>query len=371
MKIVINTIPLLSPMTGVGTYIFNMSTQLRHLKPDYDYFYYSGYYSRKMKVSNEGNNLFFKAKEIVKKIPIISSLGHNAKNGLAHFQQEKYDLYFEPNHIPLDIKARRTVTTICDFSFIHNPEWHSRDKVEYFSSHFLKKIYKSDAIITISEYVQKEATEILKGYRGTIKSIPLGYDMALFNSQKEITSEYSFPERFILFVGSVEPRKNLKSLLEAYTRLPNNVKNDCKLLIAGFKGWKNNEIMDLLKKEKKHVEYLGYVGKQLLADLYKNALCFIYPSLYEGFGLPPLEAMACGCPVIVSNVASLPEVCGDAACYVDPHNVESISEGLYQLLIDESLRHSLVKKGLERAKRFSWEKTAKEHIKIFEEIHNR
>ena len=94
---------------------------------------------------------------------------------------------------------------------------------------------------------------------------------------------------------------------------------------------------------------------------------FIYPSLYEGFGLPPLEAMACGCPVVVSNVASLPEVCGDAAYYVDPYSVESIAEGIIKVLTDDSLKQSLIRKGLERAKLFSWEKSAQEHIQIFEE----
>jgi len=112
----------------------------------------------------------------------------------------------------------------------------------------------------------------------------------------------------------------------------------------------------------------GYVPKKHLVALYSGALVFIYPSFYEGFGLPPLEAMACGCPVVVSNVASLPGVCGEAAYYVDPDDVESIAEGMYKVLSDDSLRQSLIEKGLERAKLFSWEKSAKEHLKVFEEV---
>ncbi len=109
------------------------------------------------------------------------------------------------------------------------------------------------------------------------------------------------------------------------------------------------------------------INDKILYNLYKNAKLFVFPSLYEGFGLPPLEAMACGCPVVVSNVASLPEVCGDAGYYVDPYCVESIAEGIYQVLTDESLRQSLIQKGLERAALFSWEKSAREHLKVFEE----
>jgi glycosyltransferase involved in cell wall biosynthesis len=370
MKIVINTIPLFSPLTGIGNYIFNLSTQLRNLRPDYDYFYYYGYYSRKLRLNGEGNNLFYRTKEIVKKIPVASSVTRKLKNSLAHLQLRRYDIYFEPNFIPLDIRARKVVTTVHDFSFYHHPEWHPRDRIEYFSDNFFKRIDKSDVIITISEYVRKEAIEILKGYGGKIISIPLGYDQALFNIQNEIKIEHQLPERFVLFVGSVEPRKNLRRLLEAYMQLPDRVKKDYKLLIAGFKGWKNKDIMELLKRAEGCVEYLGYVSNEMLADLYRSASCFVYPSLYEGFGLPPLEAMACGCPVVVSNVASLPEVCGDAAYYVDPYSVESIAEGMYKVLTDDTLRQNLIKKGLERAKLFSWEKSAREHLKVFEEVLN-
>lgn len=370
MKIVINTIPLLSPLTGVGNYIFNVSKELRSLRPDFDYTYYYGYYSRKLRLNCEGNRLFYRTKEVAKKIPVVSSVTRRLKNSLAHLQLRKYDIYFEPMFIPLDIKARKTVTTICDFSILHNPEWHPRDRIEYFSNNFFKKIHKSDVIITISEYVRKEAIEILNGYGGKIISIPLGYDQTLFNIQNKIKTERQLPERFIMCIGSVEPRKNLRRLLEAYVSLPDSVKKNCKLLIAGFKGWENKEIMESLKSAEGYAEYLGYVSNEMLSALYRSATCFVYPSVYEGFGLPPLEAMACGCPVVVSNVASLPEVCGDAAFYVDPYNVESIAEGMYKVLTDDELRQNLIKKGLERAKLFSWEKSAREHIKVFEEVLN-
>jgi glycosyltransferase involved in cell wall biosynthesis len=118
------------------------------------------------------------------------------------------------------------------------------------------------------------------------------------------------------------------------------------------------------------VNYLGFVNNEELAGLYRKASCFVYPSLYEGFGLPPLEAMACGCPVVVSNVTSLPEVCGDAGFYVNPLDVESIAAGIEKVLRDGELRQSMIEKGLERAKLFSWEKAAKEHLKVFEELVN-
>jgi glycosyltransferase involved in cell wall biosynthesis len=140
--------------------------------------------------------------------------------------------------------------------------------------------------------------------------------------------------------------------------------------LVGFEGWNNPEVMELLNKIGDDAKYMGYIQTKNLAYIYNLANLFIFPSLYEGFGLPPLEAMASGCPVVVSNVASLPEVCGDAAYYVNPYDVESIADGIYKVVNDKELRENLVQKGLERAKLFSWEKSAREHLKVFEEVLN-
>ena len=142
---------------------------------------------------------------------------------------------------------------------------------------------------------------------------------------------------------------------------------DTQLLIVGSKQ-RTFAYHDLKKfiHADQNIIFTGHISDEELITLYKNATLFVFPALYEGFGLPPLEAMACGCPVIVSNVASLPEVCGDAAYYVDPYNIESIAEGMQKVLADESLQQSMREKGLKRAKLFSWEKSAKEYVRVFE-----
>nr|WP_256502708.1 glycosyltransferase family 1 protein [Desulfuromonas sp. KJ2020] len=173
------------------------------------------------------------------------------------------------------------------------------------------------------------------------------------------------PSRFVLFVGSIEPRKNLLRLLQAYQLLSDRLRREVKLVLAGFRGWENREVMAILKKLEGDVHYLGYVTEQDLAALYNLADLFVYPSLYEGFGLPPLEAMACGCPVLVSRIASLPEVCGEAAAYLDPENVEEMTAELTRLLEDGTARGQLATKGLERAQLFSWERSAREHLAVF------
>jgi glycosyltransferase involved in cell wall biosynthesis len=274
--------------------------------------------------------------------------------------------------MPINIKSRCTVVTIFDFSFILYPQWHPKERINDFEEYFWKNLKRSDRIIVISDYIKKEGVN-LGLPEEKLRTIHLGIDHEVFKTYPPqdlqlLRKHYKLPEHFILFVGSIEPRKNLENLVRSYINLDEGIRKDIKLVLAGFKGWENKEIMALLKEVKSDVLYLGYLPDKELGELYNLATLFVYPSMYEGFGLPPLEAMACCCPVVASNVASLPEVCGDAALYVDPHDVNSIAEGIHKVLTDDDLRQSLIEKGLERAKLFSWEKSAKEHIKVFEEV---
>jgi glycosyltransferase involved in cell wall biosynthesis len=139
-------------------------------------------------------------------------------------------------------------------------------------------------------------------------------------------------------------------------------------VLAGFSGWKNDEVMDIIRREHDNIVYLGYLSDLELAYLYNLASVFIYASLYEGFGLPPLEAMACGTPVIVSRSSSIPEICGDAAYFVDPHSIDSISEGMTKVFSDSELRKSLVQRGLARAQSFTWDQSARSHLALFSEV---
>jgi len=368
MKIVINTIPLFSPLTGVGHYIYNLLIEFQRLRPDIQYTFYYGYFGKKLKVYGEAA-VFDRLREWAKKSPVVSPYARKLKDTLVQINLRKYDLYFEPNFIPLNIRSKKIVATVHDFSFHLHPEWHPRERTEYFSRNFFKRIEKADLIITGSRYIEREAFDLFNGKGLRIVTIYYGYDDALFHPNKKAEEEKASPSgNYILFVGSIEPRKNLLGLLKAYLLLPEYVKKDFQLLLIGYKGWGNQEIVERMDQLKGRVHYLGYLNNEELAALYRGASCLVFPSFYEGFGLPPLEAMACGCPVIVSNIASLPEVCGDAAYYVNPYDVESIAEGMYKVLTDEDLRRSLIEKGLERAKLFSWEKCAKEHLEVFEEV---
>jgi glycosyltransferase involved in cell wall biosynthesis len=173
------------------------------------------------------------------------------------------------------------------------------------------------------------------------------------------------PEKYILAVSSLNYQKNFHALIQAFNLLDNK---DFKLLLVGAlnKNFADYKLVEDIEKNP-NIQFMGRVDDEELVRLYSNAQCFIYPSLYEGFGIPPLEAQACGCPCIVSNAASLPEVCGDSVVYCDPYDIEDMTHQLELVLSDQELRDELIQKGIENVKRFSWEKSAKQILKIIKE----
>lgn len=372
MEILINTIPLLSPMTGVGKYTLYLSRTLKEIDRENIYIYFYGYYSQNLTVSNSRVSFFLQAiKEIIKKIPFLADY---IRGGLSAFSNKVFDIYFEPNFILLErVKAKKRIVSVFDFSFELYPQWHPEERIKYFRKNFWKSIKKADRVVVPSNFIYNQAINQYGLEKKLLRVVYPGVDHEVFRECSAETTDidinkYSLPENFILFVGSIEPRKNLKNLLLAYQSLPDYIKEKFKLVLVGFSGWKNREIMEILKKHKDNIIYKGYVSERELAYIYNRASLFVFPSFYEGFGLPPLEAMACGCPVLVSNRASLPEVCGDAAVYCEPDEPESIAEAMYKVLEDEELRKSLIIKGKERAKFFRWDKTAREILNIFEEV---
>jgi len=364
MKILINTIPLLKPVTGVGCYIYNLCSQFLSLSSEDSFIFYYGWFSRKLYTPPEKitsvRSLFIPFKGILRRFFRFTSW----------LLSPSFNLYFEPNFIPLNFKAHHIVVAVHDFSFLCYPQWHPEERITYFNNNFFKNIFKADAIVTPSKFIAKEVEQYIPDFKGLIVSIPLACNKSIFNPEAARDFEKffsSFPKKYLLFVGTIEPRKNLSTLLQAYSLLPVSFKKEYPLVIVGAEGWKNSFIKEQMAPliKKGEVIYLGYVPVKLLAALYAKAYCLVYPSFYEGFGLPPLEAMSCGCPVIVSKVASLPEVCGNAALYIDPNQVEDLACTLEKLLYSKDLRNSLALKALARASIFSWENTAKAYLNLF------
>lgn len=232
---------------------------------------------------------------------------------------------------------------------------------------------KADLVITVSQASKADIVRFLGIPAAKIRVIYEGVGNT-YQAQSEAEIEcvrlkHRLPDRYILFVGSVEKRKNLSGLLQAYASLrrANHVPH---LVIVGAAGRKGVSVADIVDGPdlEDFVRRTGYVPESDLPALYSGAEMFVFPSLYEGFGLPPLEAMACGTPVVCSNAASLPEVVGDAAVTVDPYDVDALADAMHRVLTDPELREDLRAQGLERARQFTWERTARETLAVYREV---
>lgn len=366
-KLLIDSLSLVSSFTGIGRYTYEIADKIEDDSEfELDYFY--GYYSKKIMRPKESKDIK-NIKSLIIKNQVIKKIVRNILFLSSRFFASNYDLYWQPNFIPNDvIKAKKIITTVHDFSFILHKDFHPKERIEYFEKYFFKNIFKSDAIITGSKFSKQEIIERLNFQDRDIHVIYHGINHKIFKKHNDLNVNFYLPEKFIFSVGSIEPRKNLLGLLKAYIQLNKNIKNEYKLVLAGFKGWENKEIMELIEKDKENIHYLGFISDIELVKVYNLATCFVFPSFYEGFGLPVLESMACGTPVVCSNTSSLPEVGGDAVVYCNPNDIDDIKNKIELVLDDKNLQNNMITKGLERAKLFSWEKSASEHLKVFKEV---
>lgn len=269
----------------------------------------------------------------------------------------------------------QVVLTIHDLSFLAYPEFFSaRQNLWHKFLGVRKLVERADMIIAISENTKQDIVRFFAVKESKIKVIYSGVGeefrpIALDDLKVlAVKNKYELPEKFILNLGAFEPRKNIASLVRAFDTVAGKpAVGDWHLVLAGSNGWKNKEIFKAIAraKNKERIKVIGYVEKNERAALYNLAGIFAYLSFYEGFGLPVLEAMACGTPVITSNTSALPEVAGDAAVLIDPNDERSLELGLTALISSEELRKIYSARGEKRAKMFSWEKTAREYLEIF------
>lgn len=284
--------------------------------------------------------------------------------------RNRLDLFFTLTHYAPRFTMIPTVVSVMDLSFIHFPEtFKKRDlvKLTKWTEYSVKNAKK---VITISE---SSKNDIIKSYKiepEKVKVVPLGLKEITMEKGSKDLSEFGVKGKFVLFVGTLQPRKNIQKLIEAYSLLSSEIKEENQLVIIGKKGWLYEEILDAPKKfgVEDKVLFLDYVSDQDLPTFYKKAQVYALPSLYEGFGLPILEAMRYGCPVIASNVSSMPEAGGDAALYFDPENASDIAKTIEKVIKDKKLREEMIRKGNSHYKKFTWDKAAKEVLSTLESI---
>ena len=265
----------------------------------------------------------------------------------------------------------KIITTVYDMTYVRFPETMDARNLRRISAGMERSAKRSDRIITISEFSKREIIDLLGVPEEKISVIYSAPSFSEETADSEVTlGKYGITKPYILYVGTIEPRKNLVRLIHAFEMLKRNEKLPYRLVLAGGKGWQNEEIYRAAKESPfaEDIIFTGYISNSERNCLYQNAELFAFPSLYEGFGMPPLEAMHWGCPVVTSDAASMPEICGDATALVNPLDEEDIVKGIMAVLSDKEYAESLRKKGYEREKKFTWETSAQQLISVCKEV---
>lgn len=277
--------------------------------------------------------------------------------------------YTRPIRLPC-----KSVVTFHDMTFFLYPDLHTWARRLYFPQMMKASARRADELITVSNSTRNDLIEILEVDPKIVTTTQLGVTPGYMpiddeEEKKRIIGKYNLPEHFILYVGLVEPRKNLPILIEAYKRLRGD-DNKYELILAGRFGWMHEEVVDQVRKLNLEdtVRFLGYVPQQDLPLIYNLASLFVYPTIYEGFGLPVLEAMACGIPVITSDVSSLPEIVGEAGLLTPVNDLDALYKTVIRALTDTKLRQDLISKGIKRAAEFSWSKTAQLTLQVYQRV---
>ncbi|AEK19266.1 glycosyl transferase group 1 [Methanococcus maripaludis X1] len=371
MKVGIITERLNQQKTGVDNAIYNLISELSK-QTGIDIYLIS---------SQKNNDLFPELKNISIHDPFKRILKKTSTYSwylfINYYLSKKnldLDIIHNPDNSSLFINLKnKKIVTIYDIMAFKFPK--VSDPVTRFRYRILlyKTLKSSDKIITISNHTKLDLMNYFKIPEDKIKVIYLAanqtYKKLGKNEINEILKKYDLNNPFILYVGGLAPNKNIERLLESYNIIKNKEISQ-KLILTGVKRHNSTSALKTIKKLnlQNDVIFTGYVPDEDLPGLYNAADLFVYPSLYEGFGLPPLEAMQCGTPVITSNTSSLPEVVGDAGIMINPYDVDELANKMYEVLTNEKLRKEMSKKGLERAKLFSWKKCAEEHLKVYEEV---
>jgi glycosyltransferase involved in cell wall biosynthesis len=388
MKIIINLNAIKRPLTGIGYYTKNILQELidtghdvvaiRHVKllRGKEISNFLGDIDKSKLENTEGLKKYFV--ETLRNVPgtyffkhIILSFILNKR--LKALSKSGY-IYFEPSFVPIKFLGK-TITTIHDLSFVSHPDFHPEERVRYLKKMLKRTLQVSDHILVDSDFIKDELCSLYPSYASKVSTLYLGADKSFTNVKLDSDVEYLksvqlLENQYVLCVGTLEPRKNLARLIDGYSNLSNEIRDRYPLVLVGSVGWKNNEFDTKLKKlrAKGQVRVSGYVSDTQLKCLYRSAAVFVYPSLYEGFGLPVIEAMSSGTPVITSDIGATKEVAGNCAELVDPFSIDDISRGLKNLLSSEIVREKYKKAGLKRVEYFSWKKCSNDLVNIIQSI---
>jgi glycosyltransferase involved in cell wall biosynthesis len=375
MRVAFNATGLLSPLTGIGQYSRHVALGLAACEGVDVEFFYGAYWSKEVREAPlpTAASVF---PWIRRNVPFSYELRHMVQKQrfTSHARTERFDIYHEPNILPLPFDGP-TVVTVHDLSWIRFPHTHPIERVRAMDRYFELGLKRASLVLTDSEFVKRELMEVFGVKPERILPVLLGVE-PLFRPQlpeetQAVLHRHSLMHgQYLLAVGTLEPRKNLQVALQAFMQLPPAMRKQYPLVLVGMTGWHNSalevQMAPLIRSGE--VRQLGYVSRSDLATVMAGALALIYPSIYEGFGLPPLEAMACGVPVIASNVSSLPEVVGDTGLLIDPQDASSVARAMELLIVDDTLRGKLAAKALTRSQEFTWTRCVAQTVGAYQQV---
>lgn len=375
MRIALNATALLSPLTGIGQYSRHLAMGLAAREEINTDFFYGAFWSKEVRTTPlpAAARLLPWIRNYVPYSYALRRLVQNHRFA-SHTKREHFDIYHEPNILPLPFDGL-TVVTVHDLSWIRFPHTHPPERVRALDKYFESGLRRASLILTDSAFVKRELMDVFGLRPELIVSVPLGVEplfrpqsadetLAVLNSHSLVHGQY------LLAVGTLEPRKNLQVALQAFMQLPPAIRQHYPLVLVGMKGWHTSaleeQIAPMLRSGE--VRQMGYMLREELATVIAGALTLIYPSIYEGFGLPPLEAMACGVPVIASDISSLPEVVGDTGLLINPHDTEAVAQAIQGLVRNSDIRRNLSMKALARSKNFTWEQCVTQTIRAYQQV---
>jgi glycosyltransferase involved in cell wall biosynthesis len=377
MRIGFDIRPFLREETGVGVYFRNLLFSLAKIDKSNEYFLFSS--SLKDKFNPKKIPPFRKKhfREFSYPVKIVNFFWQRfGWPPLDFFFKNRLDLTHSPTPLPLPTQGKKIVT-VYDIFFLEFPELADNQARRNFAQRMRRTMQKADGIVTISRFTAQQLRERFEVEGKRIKVVYPGIDRPYWENveQKKLEqtkADYNLPSDFLLFVGASEQRKNLLNLLEAL-KIVHARNKKITLLLIGPKGQDHKNVKTKIQELEldSWVKMIGYLDDIELKNFYWLASAFVYPSLWEGFGIPLLEAMACGVPVVTSQTSALPEAGGEAAVYSDPRNPEDIAEKIILVLEDHSLREKLIAAGKKRIQSFGWESAASEVLRFYEFIMER
>ena len=362
MKVAFNARSLNSPLTGIGQYSRQLALGLANRSDIEAKFFYGTHWSRQVRASPiAGASQFLPL--LRQKVPFSYELRRLVESVQFSRQADPttIDLYHEPNILPLPFDGP-TVITVHDLSWIRHAEAHPAKRVRALNKEFPPGLARATRVVTDSNFVRRELMDVFSVPEERISVVPLGVEPEF----RPRTAEQTLGilrrlglrhGQYLLVVGTMEPRKNLKVAFQAYARLPARIRQHIPLVLAGMKGWGDDALdrnLGALTRNDE-IRFLGYLPRSELAFVIAGATSLVFPSIYEGFGLPPLEAMASGVPVIASIAASIPEVVGEAGLLLDPHDIDGMTQAMEQFASSPEERHRIGLLGLERSRLFTWD----------------